>query len=360
MVTIKDIARQLGISPSTVARALADHPHTSAATKARVRSTAEALGYVAHSAARIMRGRPSALIGLLIPDVQNDFYATVAKALAESCNEAGYQLVLALTEDDPIIELKHVRQLVGARAAGVIIVPSRSPQRETMAMLRRLPVVQLIRQYAALRADWFGIDDERAMLEATRHLVELGHRRIAYIGGHEGLSSGRARLGGFRRGLAEAGLDADAAAVATGPPRVAFARAALARIIDDGAPGAPGAIIAGGVRLTVGILEELHGRGLVMPRDLSFVGFGDPPWFQWCRPALTTIGLPVRDLTFAAGAHLLHRIRDAGAPDFAPQRTPYRSVQTPFLIVRDSTAPPAGRQTSSHTGNQGGSSSGSQ
>lgn len=336
MVTIKDIAYRLNISPSTVARALADHPHTSDATKVKVRSTAEDLGYVAHAAARMMRGQSSKLIGLIIPDVQNDFYATVAKALADTCNAAGFQLVLAITEDDPATENGHIRELASARAAGIVIVPSGSPRRDTIKLLKRLPVVQLIRNNPALGADWFGIDDASAIHEATKHLIDLGHRRLGYIGGHQELSTGAARLAGLKRALTEADIDPDSIAIATGPPRAAFAKETFIRMIRDFGPTG---VVSGGSRVTFGLLEGVDELGLSVPGDLSIVGFGDSPWSRWWGDGLTTIGLPIRDIAHASGALLLRRIRETSNSDDNQSSRPSLAMLSSFLVHRHSTAP---------------------
>src|SRR5690606_12882783 len=183
-VTMKDLADMLGVSVSTVGRSLADRPEISARMKARVRALAEEHGYVAHSAARSMRTGSSALVGLIVPDVRNDFYGSAAMALARCCDEQGFQLVLAATQDDPESELRQVRGLLEARAAGVVIVMTAEPKRETRALLARTAAVELIRETDDGRA-WFGIDDRRGIETATTHLLGLGHRHIAYVGGHE-------------------------------------------------------------------------------------------------------------------------------------------------------------------------------
>jgi len=335
MVTIKDIAHQLNISPSTVARALADHQHTSDATKFKVRSAAEELGYIAHAAARMMRGQSSKLIGLIIPDIQNDFYATVAKALADTCNAEDFQLVLAITEDDPASENSHIRELVGARAAGIVIVPCGSPRRDSVKLLKRLPVVQLIRNNPALGTDWFGIDDESAIHEATKHLVELGHRRIGYIGGHLELSTGAARLAGLKRALTEADIDPEFICVATGPPRAAFAKETFLQMVRDFEPTG---IISGGSRLTFGLLEGVEELGIGVPSDLSIVGFGDFPWSRWWGDGLTTIGFPIRDIAHASGALLLRRIRESSNADGSKTNPPNLAVLSSYLVQRNSTA----------------------
>ncbi len=325
----------LGVSVSTVGRALADRPEISDAMKARVRSLAEQHGYVAHSAARSMRTGHSTLIGLIVPDVRNDFYGAAAMALAKCCEDAGYQMVLAATRDDPDSELKQVRSLVEARAAGMVIALSPSPRRETLALVRRLRSTELIRDVAGGDTPWFGIDDHRGIETATLHLLDGGHRRIGYVGGQEALSTGRDRHAGFAAAFARRGLDLPADLVRTGPPDARFAEKAMAELWSSA--HRPTAVVAAGAGLTVGVLEAIGRLGIDVPAELSAVGFGDAPWFRWWGPGLTTMALPVYELAYACGGHLLRQIeRPAPAADEKPPR--YRAMHSPTLIVRGSTA----------------------
>lgn len=334
-VTMKNIAAMLGVSVSTVGRALADRPEISDAMKARVRSLAEQHGYVAHSAARSMRTGHSTLIGLIVPDVRNDFYGAAAMALAKCCEDAGYQMVLAATRDDPDSELKQVRSLVEARAAGMVIALSPSPRRETLALVRRLRSTELIRDVAGGDTPWFGIDDHRGIETATLHLLDGGHRRIGYVGGQETLSTGRDRLAGYAGAFAKRGLDVSAERVRTGPPDAQFAEKAMAELWSLAEK--PTAVVAAGAGLTVGVLEAIGRLGINVPAELSVVGFGDAPWFRWWGPGLTTMALPVYELAYACGGHLLRRIERPGpVTDDQPPR--YRAMHSPTLIVRGSTA----------------------
>lgn len=335
---MKDIARQLGVAASTVTRALADNPRISRDMRARVHAVASELGYVAHAPARVMRGGASTLIGLVIPDVLNDFYSTVAKAMSEHCGEAGFQLVLSLTDDDPEIELRQVRGLISARAAGLVIVPSAAPRAETVALLRQVPHVQLIRRVARLEGDWYGIDDVAATRIATRHLIDLGHRVIGYVGGPQDLSTGALRLRGFRLAYADAGLDPALGVVETGGYDRGFGAAAVDRLLAR--KPRPTAIVTAAARATVGALEALGRARIAVPRDMSVVGFNDAPTLSWWGPGLTTIGLPVREIAIACSALLLHRVRKPAKADEPPHR-PQSAMHAPFLIERGSTAPPA-------------------
>lgn len=305
-VTLKDIALRLNLSVSTIGRALTGDPQISEKTRERVRATASELGYVAHSAARAMRSGRSTLIGLIIPDIQNEFYGTLAKALAEVCSAAGFQLVLAITEDDPLSEERQVRVLLEARVSGLVITASPRPTRDTLTLLNRGPCVQLIRRVSQLGAPWFGIDEEAALCEGTAHLIGLGHRRIGYLGVSTSLSTGRSRLAGYQRAFEDAGLACPEDLIRLGQPRASFGASAFGSLWDTS--DRPSAIVAAGARLTVGMLQDATERGVAIPEHLSVVGYGDAPWWN---PRLTTISLPVRDMALACGEFLLRRIRES-------------------------------------------------
>lgn len=333
-VTLKDVAKALDLSISTVARALADHPQISEQTKARVRSSASSLGYVAHSAARAMRRGHSTLIGLIIPDVENEFYGTLAKALAQCCDQAGFQMLLAITEDDPVAEERQVRALSEARVAGVVIVPSPRPLKATFGLLARGPCVQLIRRIDEIAAPWFGIDEEAALREAATHLIVHGHRRIAYVGGTLDLSTGRGRLRGFEQAFEAADLPVPRDLVRLGRPRRDFAADAFASMWAQA--DRPTAVVTAGSRLCAGVLETIGKLKLRVPNDVSVVGFGDAPWWY---TDLSTISLPAREIAMASGEFLLRRIRDNLRDGESADTHLYQAVHRPSLVLRASTAP---------------------
>lgn len=326
----------LGIAPSTVARALNDHPHIRSVTKARVRATADELGYIAHSAARSMRSHASMLVGLVVPEVEHTDLASAAKAMAECCNEAGFQLVLSLTEDDPKKEHAHLRALASARAAGIAIMPTVSPLRESVNLLKRLPFVQLLRHSPSLESDWFALDDEFGIHEATSHLIGLGHSRIAYLGGSEGLSTGGQRLRGYRRALEEAGLRYDNNLVVTIPPLGLQATTAFTSLYQAQRPTA---VVLGAPRIAIGTLDAIGTLGVRVPEELSVIGFGDQPWMKGWGPGLSTIRMPARDMALACGSFLLRRIRETVRADTGSDLC--QTLHRPSLVVRGSSRAPA-------------------
>lgn len=345
-VTIKDIAVHLGISHSTVSRALNDHPTTSRDTKDRVRKLARDLGYIKNAGPAMIQGTPSKLIGFIAPDVQNDFYSTVASVVAESCALEGFQLVLAISEDDPELELRHVLALRQARVAGIVITPSLHFDARAAELLRPVATIQLVRCSDALTTRAVLIDDPLGTRLATAHLLDLGHRRIAFVGGTEGLSTSRERLRGVQEAHQQAGLALDPRWVALGPPRPAFGREAVARLLE--LEETPTAIVMGSAQLTLGAIALLHEKGIRVPADLSLVGYGDPMWFQYWGPGITTVGLPTDELAAAAVSSLFRRmrIREGQADRGSLPELTGAARFPPQLIVRGSTAPPpAGNAT---------------
>lgn len=343
MTTLKDVARAVGVAPSTVGRALADHPHVHEETKARVRAAAAELGYVGHLPARVMRGGRSALIGLMIPDVRNDFYSTAAQAISEACAREGYQVVLCLTGDSADRERDQLRGLVAARCAGVIVVASARMHRETATLLGRLPHVQLIRRSRGLAAPWYGIDDAAATRLAVEHLVGLGHRDIGYVGGDLELSTGAERFRGFREALAAARLAPPARWCAHGPGDDRFGAEATRRMLCTARR--PTALVLAGSRLTTGALAAVRDLAIDVPDGLSIVGFNDSGALGWWGSGVTSVGLPVGDIALACASGLLAALRDrSSTAEIASASTPVAAAFAPYLVERGSTGPPAPRR----------------
>ena len=333
MITLKNIAERLDISVSTVGRALADHPRIGRETKERVRATAEELGYVVNRAARIMRGGSSHLIGLLVPDIQSTFYSIAAQKLSNCFESEGFHLALSLTGDNHDVEMQQVRELFSARVAGIVTVLSAAPRRETLELLKMVPHVQLLRRIPAL-GDWFGMDEERAIHDATTYLLELGHRRIGFVGDLI-FSTGISRYEGFCRALSDFNLKVDEALVELGPPNVRFGAEAVSRLIARRPP--PTAIVTTSVQITLGAAEQVIAMNIDVPRSLSVIGYGDGPWQQWWGPGLTTLRLPVEDLATGCGLWLLHSMRTGRSTS---SKDPHVAISPSLLVKRGSTAPP--------------------
>ena len=336
MVTIKDIASRLNVSASTVGRALSDDPRISAETKQKVAQVANEIGYVANRAARMMRGASSNIVGLIVPDIRNSFYSTIAHALSKCMVSENLQLMLSESDDDRDIELKHVRELIGANVTGIIIVPSAKPHPDAVRALQMVPHIQLLRKHEAIGQHWFGIADTQALRAGTEHLIQLGHRHIAYIGGTELLPTGRDRLKGFRDAIQSETKVLTGHEELAPPNQQGFGRDALLRLFRQKTP--PTAIITGSVQHTLSLMDGINELGLSIPDDLSVVGFGDEASFKWWQKGLTTMGMPVSELATTCGLWFIHQIKQKEG-----KWPPYSSVSPATLVFRGSTKDCAGK-----------------
>lgn len=303
-ITIKTLARDLGISHMTVSRALSNHPNVRAETRETVLKRANELGYVRSVAATAMRGDGTRIVGLLLPNIVNEFYARFANALALKCEENNLHLITHLTNDDEMRERLSLQKLRELQADSVILVPAPGEVPLEERYLQDMQVVQLIRTKEIGRPfSQLIVEDTESISKAVDHLAEKGHQNIGYIGAHEVLSSGRQRLAAFQSALKRNGLEAGSNLVRTDAPsfEMGFNNANL--ILDGSADVT--AMVCGGFEISNGALDACLRREVKMPDDLAFVGYGDPSFYQWIQGGITTITLPVDDLATQAVQLLL-------------------------------------------------------
>ena len=341
--TLKEVSDRLGISPSTVSRALNERGLKRPTARLRaeqIKKVAAEMGYEANSVARSLKTNRRQIVGLILPDIMNDYYATAATLVQETLAAEGYRVILCVTNDNPEVEAAHLRVLHEERVAGIVSVPC--PQSKQVKAHRisasSPPVVELVRQSTAQAADAILIDDIDAGFQGAQHLIDLGHQRIAVVTGPSSVSTSRLRLAGYRQALEKAGIPFDETLIRVGPYRREAAYAATLDFLKQ--HPRPTALIATSNELVVGVLQGLAQVDVRVPNDLSLVGFGNPDWFALLRPALTTVALPIREMAMVAARQLLARIRMADANDFNEDKAPVISRYQAHLIVRDSTRPP--------------------
>lgn len=311
-VTIKDIAKKLGLAHTTISRALNDHPRISNKTKERVRLVARDLGYIANLGARSMRRGTANVVGLIVPDIQNEFYSAAARAMAEQCTASGYQLILGISEDDPHREEQHVRMLRESLVKGVLISPSPNPTDATIKLLESVATVQILRYHKRFGPLVVRADDCRSISTCTQHLIDLGHQRIAYIGPSTKVSTGRQRYQGFKAALKAADLEVDSNIHAFVAPRPEFGEEAFAAVYEC-AP-APTAIVVSSSRLVLGVLRAAKRMGIEIPRVLSLIAYGDSDWFSVCTPGISAATLPIEKMSDTATKLLFDTIASQDAP----------------------------------------------
>jgi DNA-binding LacI/PurR family transcriptional regulator len=333
--TIKDLAKHLGIAHSTVSRALNDNRLINADTKKRVLEAAAKLGYIANQSARSMRRTHSGTIGLLLPSIDSEPFFVAAKMLAGLSRRAGYQLLLAISDDDPRVEFELVQRFREARVAGIIVAACPDMLDSTVDLLRNIPAVQWMLRTAKLAIPSVGIDERAAIFAVTSHLLQLGHRSIAFVSGPETLGTAQRRRQGFRDAMVGTFDRVDESMIISGPLSPEFARASMVSLLQR--KKRPTAVVAGNSALTLGIAEALNQARIAVPRRMSFVGYGDPAWFRVWGPGITTVTGSLEEMTEAAATLLMQQIdRLPGTAAEEPVHLRFRHTFT----LRGSVGPP--------------------
>ena len=334
MVRLKDIATQAKVSVMTVSKALRDEPDVSAATRARIRLLARQMGYVPDSAAQGLRSRTTKMFGVVVSSIANPVLTRTVRALEEGSREAGYDLVLCQTMNKPEREEHCLRRLLSRRVDGMFISPVYRIEEEAPVyrelLARGTPVVLL--GHPAIFCNAFtsvAPDDLLAGYNVTRHLLELGHRRIAFLCGKLFAPWARERLEGYRRALREAGLELDDRLVFNAGSTIEDGAKAGLQLLNEDCPVT--AIQAVNDLVAIGCAETLLGQGLRIPQDVSVAGFGNILASEHFRVPLTTVRQPKYRLGVAA-VNTMHRLL---------RRDHTESRRLPAeLVVRQSTGAP--------------------
>lgn len=290
-VTIKSIAKELGISHMTVSRALSNNPNVLQETRETIQKRARELGYVKNAAAMAMRGDGAKIVGLVLPNIVNEFYARFANAMALACDAHSLQLVIHLTNDNIDTEEQALERLREIQASCVVMVPAPGQPNPKVDYPGSMRIIELIRRRDGPTPNpSILVEDSPAIGAAVAHLVQAGHRRIAYIGADKSLSSGRGRLAAFLDGVRDVGLETSAELVRTGAPSFEMGRKNAADIL---ASGSATALVCGGFEISNGALSAFMDNSAKHERKPAFVGYGDPSFYKWVNGGVTTIRVPV-------------------------------------------------------------------
>ncbi len=335
-ISIKDIARLAGVSHSTVSRALHGSPLIPAITAERIKNIADEIGYSASAIGRgLVSGRTEA-IGVVVTSISDPFNGEVVAGLEDAANEKGYSVILVTSQTSPKREISVVRTLQSRRVDGIIVASSRVGASYTNLLAgTNVPVVLLNNQHPDEAVYSVRIDNRRGAFDATQHLVELGHQRIAYMGDKSGLHSDADRLHGYQDALGSAGIKPDPTLQLTGDGKVEAAHEAFAAFVlslREKKQALPTAVFCYNDMSAVGVMEAAKQLRLSVPRDLSVVGFDDIQVAALLSPSLTTIRQPKWELGHRS-MRLMLAILNGGDAD--------KSIVLPGeLMIRDSTCSP--------------------
>lgn len=326
-VSIKDVAALAGVSVATVSRVIspasADVPMRKE-TRDRVERAINELGYRPNDLARALLQQRTSAIGLVLPDISNPYYPPLVRGVEDVASSHGYRVVLCNTDRDPSKMAGYMDTLVKSRVDGIVLAGggfSDDPERTLVLEASRTRIVAVGRHDTAYPS--VQIDNVAAGRAATQHLIDLGHREIAFLGGPESSTTVQDRAAGYREALGGPGR------VSHGDFTEESGYAATRKLLDAGPPTA---LVCANDRIALGAYAALADARRSIPRDVSVVGFDDTPIAFYVRPTLTTVAIPTYELGRAAMHLLLAQFdgRNRASPETLPTR----------LVVRDSSAAP--------------------
>jgi DNA-binding LacI/PurR family transcriptional regulator len=337
--TIKDIAKKAGVSHATVSRALRGSPLISDKTSERIQQAAIELGYLPSAAARTLKTNRSQALGVIIRNVDDPFFGEILQGIEEVAQASGYSLFMAASQRDHEREQAIVQAMVERRVDGVIIcsTPVSIEQSRQLASFG-VPIVVVNNQAAEEYRYSIYHDDVDGSRQVTRHLIGLGHRKIAYLGNATSGRSTLDRLAGLQQELEAAGLSIPAAyihQVPGGGPEDGIA--GLEHFLD--LSDRPTALVCYNDMMAVGVLKGLQQAGIHVPEEMSVTGFDNIVFSAYTNPPLTTFDQP-KQFIGAEAARLLLDLLQSPACDGATARPKVRMLKG-RLLVRKSTAPPA-------------------
>jgi LacI family transcriptional regulator len=307
MSTIREVASLAGVSPITVSRVIHNSGYIRAETKKRVQAAIRQLGYVPNSLARSLRSRRTGTLALVLTDITNPFWTTVARGAEDVASEAGFSMILGNTDESEQKQKKYLQTLLEKQIDGLLFVPVGNAAAMIRMMHRqKVPTVVLDRRLVSGRADVVRSDSEGGAFQLTKLLLSLGHRRIAMLSGPRGVSTAQDRVAGYRRALKEAGLTEqpelllfDNFTIESGQLMAQQAMALSPR---------PTALFAGNNFIAIGALKALRKMQLRVPKDVAVVGFDDLPASITIDPFLTVAKQPAYDMGKRAAEMLIARL----------------------------------------------------
>ena len=307
MATIYDVGKRAGVSVATVSSVVNNTSYVSPELRRRVENAIRELNYSPNLLARGLARQNTQTLGVLIPDIANFFFPELVRGVEDKAKEAGYTIILGNSDNQLDKEEVYLKLFLSKRVDGIVLV--KAPGEMNPHLLQSLnkgtpPLVLLDREYPDLLADSVAVDDVGGGYMATKHLLDLGHRRIGIMCGIPGLSTTVGRLRGYKKALANSHIKFDSTLVVTGNYVTDSGYTAGLALLDR----EPTAVFVTNYMMTIGFLRALNERRLCTPRDLSIVSYDDFIWNDILSPHLTCVSQPKYNLGYKAAETLLSRI----------------------------------------------------
>lgn len=307
-VTIKDIARQLGVSPSTVSRALQGHPDISEETKILVNDLAARLRYQPNAVALSLKNQRTRIIGVIIPEIVHYFFSSVISGIEDVAYNAGFNVIICQSNEKYDRELSNVKTLIAQRVDGILVSISKETtdfQHLQNIVNNNIPLVFYDRIAPGIPGDQVIINDKEAAYQATKHMIDQGRRHIAHFAGPQNLVIGQQRKEGFLKAVSEAGLETDPDFIVEADNFEKAQQAIMAFITGKKVPDG---IFAVNDITAIGAMKSLQKQGLKIPDDVALVGFSDGRFSGITEPSLSSVDQHGYEMGITATEMLLKRI----------------------------------------------------
>ncbi|RSK44421.1 LacI family DNA-binding transcriptional regulator [Hymenobacter perfusus] len=338
--SITDLAQQLGVSVSTVSRALSDHPGISDATKKKVWKLAKELHYQPnHMAAGLRKGR-SNLLGVLVPHIDGHFFTMIVKGIETVASKAGYNIMICQSNEDVAHERKNIETLLSAQVEGILVSMSRTTRdfrHFEKVRKQEIPLVFFDRVLDGLDVSAVVLDDREGGYQSTKHLIKQGCRHIAHFGGPQHLNIYKNRRQGYIDALLEAGLPLQEELIFYCDMTLEDGIRGMQQMLA--LPTPPDAVFSASDFSVVGALQELKRRKLRVPQDIALVGFSNEMFTSLTEPMLTSVDQRCEQMGQSA-VRLFLEMREESSTTFSPRRV----VLQPDLLIRESSLLLNGKQ----------------
>ena len=336
-ITITELAQKAGVSIATASRVINNKAHVSNQTRQRVETAIADLNYQPSSTARSLRGVPSRLVALVIPDMLNVYYTALSNEIEQKLQSKGYTMLLGITHDQAGLLRHYLEQISRMNIDGLIYVPP--PGHETSPYVRSLarrglPILEVNRR----REEdlFFGVEPDNfgAVAQALEHLYQLGHRQIALVVGSPETSTGSKRLEGYRYFHNKQGIHLDPALIKAGEFSRAYGERAARELLAAAERHPFSALFATSNRLLMGVMRVLRDAGIMIPENLSVIAMDDAEWLQAFNPAITTVDVAIEEMAALSVDLLLQQIEKGSAGE-----TPRTYTLSTALKIRNSCQP---------------------
>ncbi len=337
--TIRDVAERAGVSVASVSRVLTGAGVVAEPTRSKVLEAVEALSYVPHSGARSLSTSRTDVVGVILPDLFGEFFSELIRGMDVACRAQGRHLIVSSSHDDAANASAAIRSMRGRVDGLIVLSPHLDSGALTASLSGRLPVLLMNGGDLDGQQPSMAVDNVGGARSAIEHLLGLGRRRIAHVGGPNGNVEARERKQGYVDAVTAAGT---APILAQGEFTQASGFAAAARLLASS--DRPDAIFAANDAMAIGVLLAIQEAGLRCPDDVAVVGFDDVPIADLVRPGLTTLHIDIAGMGRRAVERLLADIE--GGVTLAPRAAndAVREIITPRLVVRQSCGAPASNQ----------------